>query len=289
MTLTQKIIVGIGLVVLTFFLLTPVVIIVLSSFKSNLGIFKYPPEIIFVPTHEAYFGGSAAGPSQFPGEVGAFAPALDPLWLGFFLTTVFLSVASTGLALLIGLPAAYALARFEMPRKETTAFGILSVRMFPFVASTAPIWLMMSYLRLLDTYLALILIYTLFQLPYVVWLMWGFIEAVPKEISEAAELDGASGIAAFIRILIPIARTGLIVTIVFCLLAAYNDYAVASLLGGYHTETVPIALNALVGQKRVYWNVIFAVGTINLIPTLVLVFLVRKYWATGFTLGLLKG
>ncbi len=277
----NRIVVSILLVFASVFLLAPVVIIVLSSFKSNLGIFNYPPTIIFTPTLEAYL--SQAAQSAF------FKPALSPGWIVPYFNTFLMSIASTGLALLVGMPAAYALARFEMPRKEFTAFSILALRMTPLVAATVPLFFLISYLNLLDTYLGLILIYTLFQLPYVVWLMRGFIEGVPKEITEAAQIDGASEFRTILRILIPLVRTGLVVTIVFCFLIAYNDYALVSLIGGFHTQNIPVALNGLVGQERVYWNVIFAVGTINLIPTLGLAFLVRKYLVTGFTLGLVKG
>src|SRR5207245_242635 len=159
----------------------------------------------------------------------------------------------------------------------------------PLIAATVPLFFLVNYLGLLDTYQGLIMIYTLFQLPYVVWLMRGFIESVPREITEAAQIDGANEVRIILRILLPLLRTSLAVTIVFCFLLAYNDYALASLIGGFHTQTIPVALNGLVGQERVYWNVIFAVGTINLLPTVALAFIFRKYLVTGFTLGLVKG
>jgi multiple sugar transport system permease protein len=269
------------LALVSAFLLTPVVLIVASSFKSNIAIFDYPPQLVFTPTFEAYF--SNALQSVF------FRPALSSAWIGIYANTFFLSLASTGLALLVGLPAAYALASYDMPRKELTAFSILSLRMTPLIAAEVPLFFLVDDLGLLDTYQGLILIYALFQLPYVVWLMRGFIEGVPRNLMEAAKVDGATEVGSIIRVLLPLVRTGLVVTVVFCFLVGYNDFALDTLIGGFHTINLPVALSGLLGQQRVYWNDIFAVETINLIPSLTLAFLLRKYLVTGFTLGLAKG
>jgi multiple sugar transport system permease protein len=273
------------LVMVSVFLLFPVFLIVISSFKNDVAIFNYPPQLIpylnFKPTFEAYF------PSGFQSVL--FKAAFSAEWLGEYYNTFFLSLASTGLALLIGMPAAYALATYDMPRKEMTAFSILTLRMTPLIAAEVPLYFLIGDLHLIDTYLGLILVYSLFQLPIVVWLMRGFIEGVPKSIVEAAQVDGASELTRVTRILLPLVRTGLIVTIAFCFFVGYNDFALNSLIGGFNTINVSVGVNALLGEQRIYWNDIFAIATVNLIPTLTLAFALRKYLATGFTLGLVKG
>jgi ABC-type glycerol-3-phosphate transport system permease component len=105
---------------------------------------------------------------------------------------------------------------------------------------------------------------------------------------EAARLDGASNLTTLLRILLPIAKGGLVVAAVFAFLQGYNDFAIAFILGGAQTVTMPVALNILLSGRLVLWNTIFAIGVLNLIPAVVLVFLVRKNWARGLSLGLVK-
>jgi ABC-type glycerol-3-phosphate transport system permease component len=118
--------------------------------------------------------------------------------------------------------------------------------------------------------------------------MWSFLEAIPHDIVEAARLDGASDRFILIGILLPIAKPGLVVSAVFSILSAWNDFAVAFILGGRNTMTVPVALGTLLSERLALWNTIFAVGVINLIPAVIIMFMVRKHWARALTFGLIK-
>jgi len=198
------------------------------------------------------------------------------------------SLSATALAFLIGIPGAYALASLRIKRKNFIAFNILSIRMLPPIAVIPSIYLMMYFLGLVDTHLGMILVYTVFDLPWVIWIMRAFMQQIPSELAEAAELDGASRLTYLTRILLPLVKPGLAVTAVFCILQGWNDFPVAFILCGRHTITVPVALSTLMSGRQLLWNGIFAVGVINMIPALILTFSVRKYWAKGLTLGLVE-
>src|SRR5207253_10028798 len=124
--------------------------------------------------------------------------------------------------------------------------------------------------------------------PWVVWLMWSFLEGIPHEIFEAAQADGASNLTILLQIMLPLVKPGLIVSAVFAFIQAYNDYAVASIIGGSTTLTVPVALASLASGFVQNWNTVFAIGVLNMIPTAMLLLLVRKYWARGLSMGLVK-
>lgn len=162
------------------------------------------------------------------------------------------------------------------------------MRMIPPIVMLLPLYFYMNYLGLANTHLGLILAYTVFDILWVVWVLRGFMEAVPPKVEEAAMIDGASQLTYITRILLPLVGPGLAVAGVFAFVTSWNDFAVALILGGTAVRTVPVALSTFVGETVTVWNAIFAIGTLNFIPTIILAFLVRKYWATGLTMGLVK-
>ena len=260
-----------GLILVAAWILFPLFFLVISSLKDDVSIFNYPPTILFTPSFESF-------------SVEALSP-----WVGYFFNSTFVSVGSTLLSLIIGVPGAYSLARFSIPRKNLNAMTILSVRIIPPIVTLVPFFLMFLFLGLDDTYLGLILVYTMFDLPYVIWVNRGFMEAIPKAAEEAAQLDGCSTIQVLTRIVLPVCKAGLAVTAVFCFVQSWNDFPLAFALTATHTRTIPVALASLISIRLVLWNQIFAIGVLNLIPALALAMLVRRYWVRGLTLGMVKG
>jgi ABC-type glycerol-3-phosphate transport system permease component len=251
----------------------PIYFMVATSFKDNGAAFRYPPEILFKPTLEGFVN-ALANPT---------AGQTYRAW-GLY----FLALAGTALALVLGLPVAFALSHLPLKNKSRTAFSFLTLRMLPPVATLLPLYIMMQRLNLLGTYASMILVYAIFGLPWIVWLMWSFLGAIPHEIYEAAHMDGASNWRILRYVLLPIAKSGLIVSIVFAILEAYNDFAVAFILSSPDTATVPVMLGTLLSERLALWNSIFAVGVLNLIPTFIIMVLVRKHWARALSLGLVK-
>jgi len=251
-------------------ILFPIFWMFISSFKDNVSIFDFPPTVLFRPSFESY--------------------GLKVLsdWSRYFMNSTVLSLGSTLLALVVGIPSAYALARFPVPRKDFNAMTILSIRILPPIVTLIPFFLMFLFLGLSDNYLSLILAYAMFDLPYVIWIIRGFVEGIPKEAEEAAQVDGCSVIQVLTRVVLPMCKPGLAVTAVFCFIQSWNDFPLAFALTGMHTRTVPVALASLIGVRIVLWNQIFAIGVLNIIPAIILAMLVRRYWVRGLTLGMVK-
>jgi multiple sugar transport system permease protein len=237
--------------------------------------------------------------------------AVPPVWIGFaptlehfreilfarpFLTYLWNSVVTAGgstlLALLLGAPAAYGLARFRLPHElhERLSFWILSTRMFPPIISIVPLFLLMNRLDLLNTRLSLLLIYTAFNLPLVVWMMRGFFEEVPVELEEAALVDGLNRVEALVRVVLPLTAPGLAATAVFCLIVAWNEFLFALVLAQTdRAMTLPVGIAAQVTQFEIRWGAMSAAGVLAMIPILVFAFAVQRYLVRGLSLGAVKG
>jgi multiple sugar transport system permease protein len=266
----RQVAINIALILVLLWIIYPLFWAFVSSLKDDVEIFHYPPSILFSPS------------------LAAFRAVLSGDWLNYFRNGIVVSVGGVILPLIIGVPGAYALARYDLPRKNFTMLSILSIRMMPGIVMLIPFFLMFLFLHLLDNYVALILVYTTFNLPYVVWIMKGFIEQIPRAMEEAAELDGANLGLIFREIVIPLSAAGLLITGFLCFALAWNDFAFAFILTNIN-RTVPVGLSSLIGSRQVFWNQIFAVGVINMIPAMIFAYLSRRYWARGFTLGIVKG
>jgi multiple sugar transport system permease protein len=260
-----------ALLVILAWTLFPLFWMFISSFKSDNSIFDYPPPIIFKPTLDAYM------------------VALSFKWLTFFRNSLIVAFGGMVFAMFLGIPAAYALSRFNVPRKNFTLMNILSVRMIPAIVPILPFFLMFNYLHLIDNFVGVILAYTTFNIPYVVWIMKGFFDQTSRESEEAASLDGAGTLRILISIVLPQVVTGLVVVGVFSFVQGYNDFLFAFILTKESTKTIPVAVAGLLGDRFLFWNQIFAVGVMNMFPALVLAYLVRNYWVRGLTLGTVKG
>ena len=242
-------------------------------------------------------------------EVDQFA--VPPLWFSFsptlvhyrdafltrsfgqyLITSAIVSVSSTICALLIGTLAAYALARFRMPRRldRKLALWILSTRMFPPIVTAVPLFLMMRDLGLLNTRLALIILYTGFNLPFVVWMMRGFFLEIPRELEDAAMMDGDSRMGALRRVLLPLVAPGLAATAVFCLIISWNEFLFALVMTQTdEAMTLPVGIAGRVTQYEIKWGVMSAAGIVAMLPILVFALAVQKYLVRGLSLGAVKG
>ncbi|MGH9674478.1 MAG: carbohydrate ABC transporter permease, partial [Bryobacteraceae bacterium] len=194
--------------------------------------------------------------------------------------------------LLIGVPAAYGLARFEWPRDwgRGIAFWILSTRMLPPIVTIVPLFLMLREIKLVNSLLGLAIVYTAFNLPFVVWMMRGFFEEVPRELEEAAMLDGESRMGALLRVVLPVVRPGLAATAVFCLIVAWNEFLFALILSQTEAAmTLPVGIAARVTQYEIKWGAMSAAGVVAAIPVLVFASAAQRYLVRGLSLGAVKG
>ncbi len=256
--------------------LAPVYWLLTISLKREIDQFADPPRWIhFTPTLQHYV-------EAFRG--GSFA--------AYFTNSVILAAMSTLGAMLIGVPAAYGLARFEWPRQwnHRIADWILSTRMLPPIVTIVPLFLMLREVGLINSLFGLALVYTAFNLPFVVWMMRGFFEEVPREIEEAAMLDGETRVGALLRIVLPLVKPGLAATAVFCLVVAWNEFLFALILTQTNAAmTLPVGIASRVTQYEIKWGAMSAAGVVAMLPVLVFATAAQKYLVRGLSLGAVKG
>jgi multiple sugar transport system permease protein len=188
----------------------------------------------------------------------------------------------------LGTLTAYAVSRFRIPAESDLMFFILSTRMLPPVVVLIPIFLLFSDLKLNNTYLGIILLYTTFNMPFVVWMMKGFFDEIPVEYEEAAMIDGYSRLEAIWKIVIPEAIPAMAATAVFSAIVSWNEFVLANLLNRDYAATVPPWLNSIIGVGAVEWGRLAAASVVFVIPIVIFTFLVRNYLLRGVTFGAVR-
>jgi multiple sugar transport system permease protein len=264
------------LVIATVAAIAPVYWMLTISLKREVDQFANPPRwLFFPPTLEHYYDAFVARS-----------------FVQYLFTSALVAIASTGCALIIGTLAAYSLARFELPWRldRKLSLWILSTRMFPAIVTAVPLFLMMRDLGLLDTKLSLIIVYTGFNLPFVIWMMRGFFAEVPRDLEEAAMVDGDSRMGALWRVVLPLVAPGLAATAVFCLIVSWNEFLFALVLTQTdEAMTLPVGIAGRVTQYEIKWGVMSAAGVVAIIPILAFAIAVQRYLVRGLSLGAVKG
>ncbi|GAA0514534.1 ABC transporter permease [Paractinoplanes deccanensis] len=206
-----------------------------------------------------------------------------------FLNSVIVAGASTVLATVLGVPAAWAYSRFAVKAKKDQLFFILSTRFMPPVVVVIPIFLMYRYIGLIDSALGLILIYTAFNVPFTIWMMKGFVDEVPAEYEDAAMLDGYTRLQAFRKFTLPLLVPGIAATAVFALIFSWNEFVFAIFLtSSDEVRTAPPAIAGLIGGTTVDWGLVAASSVVFALPVLIFAYLVRKHLVAGVTLGAVR-
>src|SRR5829696_5159117 len=248
--------------------------LVTTSFKRQVDYLAYPP-VIFPPawTLEGY---RVLFQQQNLGH--------------FFANSVIITLASTALAVFLGALAAYSLARARFPFKLNgiLAFWMLLTRMYPAIATAIPYFLIMRDLRLLDTRPALILTYTAFNLPFVIWLLIGFYEELPAELERAAMIDGCNAWQRFWKIVLPLSAPALVATAILSAVLAWNEFLFAVMLTRVEAKTLPVVMSGFITDKGMQWDQMTALGVITILPVLIFALAVQRYLVRGLTLGAVK-
>ncbi|MGD9360602.1 MAG: carbohydrate ABC transporter permease, partial [Desulfobacterales bacterium] len=207
----------------------------------------------------------------------------------YAINSLIVASLNTLLCLIVGSMAAYGLARFKFRGADNLAFWILSIRMMPPVAAIIPIYILMKNLGLLDTPWCLVITYLTFNLPFVVWMMKGFFEEIPREIEESALIDGCSDFSVFFRIALPLVAPGLAATAIMVFIFSWNEFLFALILTGTKAVTLPVGIIGYMKETGINWGYMTAGGILALIPVIVFMVLVQKHLVKGLTLGALKG
>ena len=258
-------------VLVTILFLFPVYWLFTISFKTPAEIFSYPP--VWWPKS-----------IQFQNYAVLFEDGdVTTIWNSLIIASI-----STLLATSIGTMCAYAIARFRTGG-EHFAIWILSQKMVPPIVIVFPLFLLYVQLRLVDTYVGLILLYTAFNLPYVVWMMRGYLQEIPREIEDSALVDGCSRLQVFVRIVLPLARAGLFATAVFTFVFAWNEFLFALVLTRSAVTTFPVQVTHYFGGQSNFWAKISAMSVLGTLPIFLAVAFLQRYLVRGISLGAVKG
>lgn len=289
----KKIALSIGnytLIVLVLILaLLPIFWLVTTSIKPAREITTEVP--IFVPSKPTlanYRGVFFPQAESLYQEAGVAREMLSVTgWVGLK-NSMIVTLLSTGLAIGIGILAAYAFSRLRFKGRDNLAFWLLSTRMFPPATVILPIFIMMNRLRLVDTQIGLILAYLVFNLPFSVWMLRGFFIEIPRELDECAMMDGCGHLGALTKIILPLLVPGIIVTAIFCFIFSWNEFLFALILTRVKAQTFPIQVSAFLGVKGIQWGPMAAFGVAGCIPPLVLAITAQRYLVRGLTYGAVK-
>jgi len=262
---------ALGLTAVIAFTLFPFYWMITSSLKDQTDLLASPPVWLFQPTLSHY----------------AEVFADQKLVTGIFNSLV-VAVATTALAVLLGAPAAYALARFEFRGKADLWFWFISNRMISPIVLALPIYALALQLKLLDTHLVLVLIYLTFNLPIVIWICTDQFRSIPHEIEQAARLDGASQFMIFRKIYVPLGMPGIAVSAIFSFIFSWNELLYALVLTRRNVQTAPVFATNYMSGYELPWGRIMATGTLIVLPVTIFALLVSRHMIRGLTMGATK-
>ncbi|WEZ86170.1 carbohydrate ABC transporter permease (plasmid) [Rhizobium sp. 32-5/1] len=268
----EKILLYILIAIVLIVFMTPIYLIVVSSLKPSALMFSRPPTFIFTPTLQHYYDLFTMRPFHLQ-----------------ILNSLIVALGSTAFSLVVGSLAAYAISRIKSRWINDVSFWILSMRMFPPIAVVVPYYIIFKSIGLLDTPLALIIVYSTFNIPLTVWLMKGFFDEVPEALEEAAQVDGHGVIATFWYVTLPLTAPGLAVAAVFCFIFSWNEFLFALMLTGSKAQTVTIAVMSFWSSDAVQWGRIMAGSFVVLIPGVIFVLTCQRWLVKGLTMGSVKG
>lgn len=261
-----------SLSVWSVFALAPLVWIVMMSFKKAEDIVAYPPTFVFTPTLTNYV------------EVLSSAKFMAP-----FVNSLIVTVGSLLVTVVIGLPTAYALARFSFRGRENIAFGILSLRFAPELLIILPLYLLFQKTGLYDSHLGLILAYQLVTLPMLVWMLRSFIEDLPGELEEAVAMDGGTRWTAFRHVLLRLIAPGLGASLMLSFVWAWNSYTLPLVLAGKNTQVITTGIQQYISAQSIDWGPMAAATVVSLIPGILFAVFSLRWIVGGLTAGTVKG
>ncbi len=257
---------SVGLAAVGLFFGFPILWMALTSLKERIYLYE-PGRWLFPPTLANY--------ALAVGKYGI---------LDYLANSAIVAAGNTALSLALGTAAAYGLARHAFRGREALALAILLSRLFPTVTLVIPFFVLAFLLGLLDTHLLLIVVYLTFNLPFVVWAMRAYFEEIPRELEEAALVDGCGRLAAFLRCVLPAARPGLFATGVLAFVLAWNEFNYALFLTSRAAKTVPTAIAFFRTERGILWGEVSALGVLAILPVLLVVALGHKLLLRGFSL-----
>jgi multiple sugar transport system permease protein len=275
---SDRILIGAGkalaVVLLMVWSLVPIIFIVMSSLKPGREIFAVPPRWIFAPTWDHY--------TALWTRWGTFLDGLG--------NSLIVTMGATVLAVVASTAAGYAYSRARGPWLERSVMFLIVIRLIPPIVITLPLFPIVNVMGANDTHLVLIVLYATFFVSLGTVLMRTFIDQIPRELDEAARIDGAGPLTILRKVIVPLAAPGILAVAVFVVVFAWNEFLFAFIFTGARTKTAPLVISEMIGSiDGVDWGVLFAAATVQLLPVLLFVVVMNRFLVAGLTAGATKG
>ncbi|CAA9575278.1 MAG: Various polyols ABC transporter, permease protein 2 [uncultured Truepera sp.] len=257
---------------LAFAMFFPILWMFLTSFKTEQQAIQFPPQLFFAPTLENW-------------RVALF----NSPFLEYLQNTVIITFFSILVALLLGVPTAYAMAFYQTKRTDSSLLWMMSTRMLPPAGVIVPLYIIFLNLNLLDTYLGLVILYAAMNFPLVVWMMRSFMLEVPYEVIEAARLDGANLRQEFMRVIMPLLIPGLAATSLLAMIFTWNEFFLAVNLTSRDASPLSVYVSTFkAAQGDLFIAKMSAAATAAVIPVLIAGWVAQRQLVTGLTMGAIK-
>ncbi|HEV2897202.1 MAG TPA: carbohydrate ABC transporter permease [Pseudaminobacter sp.] len=268
-----------GLFLAMLVICMPGIWIVLSSLRPTVEIMAKPP--VWIPQELSF----DAYVSMFSGVGKGGIPVLE-----YFRNSLIISITSTLIAVAIGMAGGYAFARHRFRGKSGMFLGLMLTRTVPGIALSLPLFFVYARLGIIDTHFGVILAYVALNIPFTIWLIDGFFRQVPKDLAEAAQIDGCTPWQAFWQVEFPLAGPGIASAGIFAFLTSWNEFALASqLTRSVNSKTLPVGLLDYTAEFTIDWRGMCALAVVMIVPALTLTFIVQKHLVGGLTSGAVKG
>lgn len=277
-TITYVLVLGI-----VVFTLAPFAWLIISSLSSKSDLLQTPLQLFpSGPTFENY-SAMLFGTSRSTSDAAS-------QFLGAMKNSLFISAIVTAIALAVGLLASYAFSRFRFRGKNALLNTTLFTQMIPPIAIIIPMYIIMLNFNLLDNKLALIVIYLSFVLPFLIWIMKGYIDGIPTELEEAAMIDGCARLGAFFRVVLPVASTGLAATVIFAFIISWNEFFYAlNFTSTIASKTLPVLLTEFSSKYGNNFILASTAGVLASLPPVLISLIFQRYIISGLSAGAVKG
>lgn len=266
------------LAALTMFTMLPIAWMFLTSIKSQFAATQYPPEWFPSSPSLAEYGRLLSPASEIGRD-----------FLRYMVNSLWVSFATTALGVIVAVPAAYAFSRFRFPGRNLLFYSVLLRNMFPAVVFLMPLFIMMRWLGLVDTYASLIITYLTFGLPLSIWLLKGFYDNIPVQLEQAARIDGATRFQAFLLIVMPLSTPGIIATAIYSFIVAWNEYVYAlTFINDKSRLVLSVGLQRFFAEFATNWPGLMAASFLMSVPVVALFLFLQKYFVRALTEGAVK-
>jgi arabinogalactan oligomer/maltooligosaccharide transport system permease protein len=268
-----------ALAVVTAVVLYPVLLVCKKAFEPSAGFARSPSPVPEDVTLD-----------HFRALVGSRGPDGELLFLRHALNSAVVALLTTIVGVFLSCTAAYALSRFRFPGRRAGLTTFLVVQMFPASMLLLPLYVLLDRLGLLNSITGLVLVYATTAIPFCVWTLKGYFDSLPRELEEAARIDGAGPLRIFFTIVLPLARPGIAVTALFSFMTAWNEFIMASTFMTDESQyTLPVLLQSSVGEHSANWGVFAAGAIVTSVPVMALFYVLQRSLVGGLTAGSVKG